>query len=404
MAARIPTSGSMSSSATSRNVFSSCRGGTTSTTINPAGAADEELFIRSFEDVPRIQISSSNEMVSLMSEINHTLEENSEDWEKRVACLKKFRSLVSNGYAEQYSRDFLSNLRGVPFENSLRDLRSKVMNETAITIAYICQIMGSKVDRWMEELLPVLFKSLQSSAKFISTSAIVAIRFVIQFTHSSRLIPVICNNMGDKSKPIRKAVCESLDQLLHTWPRHCLEKHQLLLCDTIRKGINDADPEARVFARRAFWGFSDHFRDAADSLMSSLDPSKQKLLHDEMGPPLSTSNSSNSISNFSHTSHRVDGPACGARSLNYHHGPSVGHSSRIGFYGKTRQSVSASNSIENLARPWSSMSSTPSGSSRIPGVKSRIPVYSPKEASNGKFKIENLLATRHGHRLCLLVC
>ena len=282
---------------------------------------------------------------------------------------------------------------------SLRDLRSKVMNETAITIAYICQNFGPKVDRWMEELLPVLFKSIQNSAKFISTSAVVAIRFVIQFTHSSRLIPVICNNMGDKSKPIRKAVCESLDQLLHAWPTHCLEKHQLLLGETIKKGINDADPEARVFARKAFWGFSDHFRDLADSIMSSLDPQKQKLLYDEMGGTLSTSNSSNSISNFAH---RTDGGSYGARSLNYHHGSSVGHSSRAGFYGKPRQSVSASNSIENLARPWSSMSHTAStGPSRgAGGAKSRIPVYSPKEASNGKFCKNCKMNTFHFFSLC----
>lgn len=373
----------MSSAATSRNG----RTAVTSSTINPAGAADEDLFIRSFEDVPRIQISSANQLVSTMCECNKILEENGEDWERRVTCLKKIRSLISNGHSKQYANDFLSNLRAVPFEMSLKDLRSRVMNETAITIAYICQNFTSKVDRWIEELLPILFKCIQNSARFISTSAVVCIRFIIQFTHSSRLIPVICNHISEKSKPIRKAVCEFLDQLLHTWPVQCLERHQNLLGDTVKKGINDADPEARVFARKAFWGFFDHFRSQADTIMTSLDPQKQKLLYDQMGGALTASNSTNSIASFASSHSRPDGGKC-----------FISHSGGISKFqsSRTRTSVSASSSIENLTRPWSSMSHAgTASSSRIPGVKSRIPVYSPKEASNGKLcqLVLNLLIT-----------
>ena len=56
--------------------------------------------------------------------------------------------------------------------------------------------------------------------------------------------------------------------MLHSWPTYTLEKHVNLLQDSIKKGIADADPDARTFARRAYWGFADHFKDQADSLMS----------------------------------------------------------------------------------------------------------------------------------------
>lgn len=367
----------------------------TTTSINHAGAADEELFMKSFEDVPRITINSVGEMVNILTDITSTLEDTSKDWEKRVDCLKRIRSLISSGYSNQYPTEFGQSLIALPYETSLNDLRSKVVNEACITIAYISQTFGSKVDRFIEKLLHTLIKQIQNSAKFISTSAIVCIRFIIQFTHSQRLIPVICNHINDRSKAIRKAICEFLDQLLHTWPTGPLEKHQLILQATIKKGISDADAEARVFARRAFWGYADHFRDQADYVMNTLDSQKQKQLYGEIGGTLSASNSSNSLSHFLPGS--VNGTLCtsnsGPRSLNYQHvqssgyGPSNGSTtSRIlqqRGQGRTGKSVSASNSIENLYRPWSNRSSN---MPNVPGVARSIinnQIALRKQLSNG---------------------
>ena len=115
----------------------------------------------------------------------------------------------------------------------------------------------------------------------MSSSAIVAIRFIIQSTHASRLIPIITYNISSKSKEIRRSCCEFLDQLLHTWPNHSLEKHVGIIQEAIKKGISDADPEARVYARKAFWGFADKFKKEANYLLISLDSNKQRLLHGE---------------------------------------------------------------------------------------------------------------------------
>lgn len=69
--------------------------------------------------------------------------------------------------------------------------------------------------RFMEALLPFLINLIQSSAKIMSSSAIVAIRFIIQHTHFHRLIPTITYNLSSKAKEIRKTCCEFLDQMLH---------------------------------------------------------------------------------------------------------------------------------------------------------------------------------------------
>ena len=106
-----------------------------------------------------------------------------------------------------------------------------------------------------------------------------------------RFIPIICQQSTSKSKEIRRHICEVLDIMLHTWPTHTLEKHVGLLQESIKKGISDADPDARTFARKAYWGFADNFKEQAESLMAGLDPTYKRLLQGEM----SQSSSSNSL-------------------------------------------------------------------------------------------------------------
>ena len=152
-------------------------------------------------------------------------------------------------------------------------------------------ILCPQVDRFLEFLMPSLIQLVPNSAKIMATSGIVCLKFILQNTFSPRFIPIICGSSASKSKEIRRHVCEFLDTMLHTWPTHNLEKHVALLGDSIKKGIADADPDARTFARKAYWGFADHFKDQADSLMSGLDPSYKRLLQGEM----SQSSSSNSL-------------------------------------------------------------------------------------------------------------
>lgn len=60
------------------------------------------------------------------------------------------------------------------------------------------------MDHFAEVLLPSLINLIPNSAKVMATAGIVAIRFVIQYTHASRLIPIITSNTTCKSKDIRK--------------------------------------------------------------------------------------------------------------------------------------------------------------------------------------------------------
>lgn len=66
--------------------------------------------------------------------------------------------------------------------------------------------------------------------------------------------------------------------MLSQWDFVYLDKHGQLIHNVIKKGISDADGDARCCARKAFGFFRDHFPMLADALLGSLDASKKKTL------------------------------------------------------------------------------------------------------------------------------
>lgn len=246
-----------------------------------SGAADEEMFNSAFEeDLPKVQLSNTKDVENEFAGIKKSLENAQLDWEKRIEAMQRIRAIIRlKGDADEV----LVNLRTLDhsFANSFKDLRSKVVREACITVSYISLKLGAKCERIIELLLPNLINLIQNSVKIMSSSALVGLRFIIQSTHSHRLIPVIVLHLSSKSREIRKAVTECLYLMLTNWPTSTLDKHNQLLQDSIKKGLADADAEARSFSRKAFWGYSNHFKQQADHLFHSLDPVKQKVLYNE---------------------------------------------------------------------------------------------------------------------------
>ncbi|KDR12058.1 CLIP-associating protein 1 [Zootermopsis nevadensis] len=258
-----------------------------------AGAVDEETFSRAFEDVPTIQLFSARDLEKQLTVIRETIADPNKDWSKRVDALKKVRSLVIAG-ASSFD-EFYAHLKLLEpsFQTSVKDLRSQVVREACYTIAFLSEQLGPRCDHFAEDLLNSLISLIQNSAKIMASAGVVTVRFIIRYTHSPRLIPIIAQNLNSKSKDIRRACCEFLEQLLHSWSTHSLERHIALLQDAIKKGIADADPEARLCARQAYWSFRSHFPEQADSLLNSLDIQYKRALNGDL--TLSNSSSTNSL-------------------------------------------------------------------------------------------------------------
>ncbi|XP_019119793.1 CLIP-associating protein 2 isoform X30 [Larimichthys crocea] len=243
-----------------------------------AGGIDEEDFIKSFTDVPPVQIYSSRDLEDNLNKIREICSDDKHDWDQRAIALKKIRSLLVAG-AHTYDC-FYQHLRLLDgaFKLSAKDLRSQVVREACITVAHLSTVLGNKFDHGAEAIVPVLFNLIPNCAKVMATSGVSAIRIIIRHTHVPRLIPLITSNCTSKSVAVRRRCYDFLDLLLQEWQTHSLERHTAVLVESIKKGIRDADSEARVEARKAYWGLRNHFPGEADALYNSLESSYQRTL------------------------------------------------------------------------------------------------------------------------------
>uniref|UniRef100_A0A672PVC6 Cytoplasmic linker associated protein 1 n=1 Tax=Sinocyclocheilus grahami TaxID=75366 RepID=A0A672PVC6_SINGR len=194
-----------------------------------AGAVDEEDFIRAFKDVPAVQIYSARELEDSMNKIREILSDDKHDWEQHLSS-----------------------------------------------------VLGNKFDHGAENIMPTLLNLVPNSAKVMATSGMAAIRLIIRHTHYPRLIPIMTTNCASKSVAVRRRCYEFLDLLLQEWQTNSLERHVTVLMETIKKGVHDADSEAKSVARKCYWGFHAHFRKEAEHLFQALELTNQKALQSHL--------------------------------------------------------------------------------------------------------------------------
>ncbi|ELK33335.1 CLIP-associating protein 2 [Myotis davidii] len=240
-----------------------------------AGAVDEEDFIKAFTDVPSIQIYSGRELEETLNKIREILSDDKHDWDQRanaVSFLFSYPSPLFFNLPFQKHGNSVVLLSGISDTYEIECLISYIFGN------HLSTVLGNRFDHGAEAIVPTLFNLVPNSAKVMATSGCAAIRFIIRHTHVPRLIPLITSNCTSKSVPVRRRSFEFLDLLLQEWQTHSLERHAAVLVETIKKGIHDADAEARVEARKTYMGLRNHFPGEAETLYNSLEPSYQKSL------------------------------------------------------------------------------------------------------------------------------
>uniref|UniRef100_A0A8C7QTK1 Cytoplasmic linker associated protein 1 n=1 Tax=Oncorhynchus mykiss TaxID=8022 RepID=A0A8C7QTK1_ONCMY len=216
-----------------------------------AGAVDEEDFIRAFEEVPAMQLFSNREMEDAMTKIREVLADDKRDWEHRVTAVRDDQ----------------------PIGPHLQ------MTSSHCHLSYI---LGNRFDHCAESIMPTLLTLVSNSAKVMATSGIAVIRLIIRHTHYPRLIPIVTGSCQSKSVAVRRRSFEFLDLLLQEWQTSSLERNVAVLTETIKKGVHDADSEARSVARKCYWTFHGHFSREAEQLFQALESSYQKALQSHM--------------------------------------------------------------------------------------------------------------------------
>ena len=95
--------------------------------------------------------------------------------------MKRIRSLGIACY-NQYDEEYFASLKQLTlsFTNQIKDLRSQIVREACITIAYLSQLVGQRLEHFAEQAMSHLINLIQNSAKVMASSGCVAIRFLIE--------------------------------------------------------------------------------------------------------------------------------------------------------------------------------------------------------------------------------
>lgn len=248
-----------------------------------AGAVTMDIFEVSFEAVPQLTVFHQKDIDDVYRNILTIISDKNADWEKRVDALKKIRSLIMLNI--QTHPQFTAQLKelSIAFLDIIKEeLRSQVIREACITIAYLSKTLRNKLDLFCIYIFEQLILLMQNSAKVIASSSTLAAKYIIKYTHAPKLLTIITQTINQsKSKDIRASLCEILGLLFEEWQTKSMERYAPQLRDTLKKSISDADNEARRHSRRAYWGFRQHFPDLADQIYGNVDIATQRALERE---------------------------------------------------------------------------------------------------------------------------
>uniref|UniRef100_A0A915AXM8 TOG domain-containing protein n=1 Tax=Parascaris univalens TaxID=6257 RepID=A0A915AXM8_PARUN len=243
-----------------------------------AGGVSDEAFQQAFVQVPKCDIFSARELKDKVTAACATLEDVNVDWDRRVAALKTLRAIVIGGGLDfsNFSEELKEMEKALLL--STKDLRSQVCREACVTIAFYCERLENKMANTVLILMPTLINLLQNSAKVMATSSHLALQYAIKYVRSEKLLPHLQTAMTSKSREIRRASASLLLMALTLWEGRFVEKNMPVFLDCIKMSLSDADPETRSTGRNLYVQLDQDYKQQADILYKSLDPSKQRQL------------------------------------------------------------------------------------------------------------------------------
>jgi len=240
--------------------------------------ADENWFLSAFDDVIDVEVTSARDFEAQGKKIHEDFKGGSEFWEEKLKALKKTRSMIK--YLDCFEEELFAFIKNIALTYSqlLKDLRSQVVREACLTLAYICRELKQKTDIHMLEInIPPLMSNVISSAKVVASSSVVCLKFIYTYVHHGRIMHVLHQQMNiAKAKEIKSAGSECLLVLLQNWPLSRLESQISNIAECLKKGMNDGTSEGRMAARKAFWAFNRYFPDQGNALLHNMDAMLKK--------------------------------------------------------------------------------------------------------------------------------
>lgn len=250
-------------------------------------------FKKAFGAVPKISIYSNTDVREKLEIANAVLRNANEDWSKRANQLKLIRSVVLNSDASIDRRLLLSLINELAdaLEFSIRDLRSQIVREAAITCSFLFETFGMEVRGVAEAVLPAALAQVAVSTKIMASSAATLTVFIVQKIYTRQIFSTLFEISNSKSKEQRRQLANLLDTLISSWDLKTKQTVMKQLAQMVQNAICDADGETRAAGRKAFAKLEQLHGAAADQIFRDLDPAKQKMLRDGVSSSSSSLNS-----------------------------------------------------------------------------------------------------------------
>lgn len=237
-------------------------------------------FERAFEDAPKVPITSSVDLRNKFENVKTILSNTSEDWNKRQTQLKTIRSLVINGEKVVDRPTMIGHLLQLIgcFELAVKDLRSQILREAAITCSFIVSKYGIETHSIGEDILIPTMGQVAVSTKIMATSASTLTEFIVEYVQTRQVFTILSSFSTSKDKNQRRQLAVLLEIIIGKWPDRIKKQIIRQICELVKSAINDADSETRAAGRKAFAKLEEFHSEEADALYLELDHSKQKML------------------------------------------------------------------------------------------------------------------------------
>ncbi|XP_049408787.1 CLIP-associated protein-like isoform X1 [Solanum stenotomum] len=234
--------------------------------------------------VDPIKVYSEKELVREFENIGSTLVPE-KDWSVRIAAMQRVEALVIGGAADYPCFRGLLKQLGGPLSTQLADRRSSIIKQACHLLNFLSKELLGDFEACAEMFIPVLFKLVVITVLVIAESADNCIKTMLRNCKVGRALPRIADSAkNDKNAVLRARCCEYALLILEHWPDASeVQRSAELYEDLIKCCVADAMGEVRSTARTLYRMFARTWPERSRRLLSSLDPSIQRIINEEDG-------------------------------------------------------------------------------------------------------------------------
>lgn len=252
---------------------------------------------------PVVHVASERQLAKEIEDIASALSSLENDWERRVAALRRLQGLVRGGAQNMpgFMQLFLSSLK-MPVAEQCLDLRSLVSKESGRCIETLSVVLGEALEPATDAFVETLFKLASTANKVMAEGGNQAMRAMLLHSRINRVgVSKILETLStSKSSLLRQRAAEYLCIVLQQGRRYVgngtLERYLDQIQSAIGSSVSDSAPGVRAAVRIAYWHFSALWKDRAARLFDKFEPNVRRLVKEDERKAFSGDLASNAFS------------------------------------------------------------------------------------------------------------